>query len=381
VSSADSAAAPDLHEALFAQALAEARKGEGRTRPNPPVGAVIVRDGVVVGRGHHRAAGLPHAEVEAIRDAGEAALGADMYVTLEPHDHHGRTPPCTLAIIAAGIRRVFCGVEDPNPLVAGRGFATLRRHGVEVRTGLGGGEAAELIRPFARLIASGRPHVVLKAAASLDGKLATASGDSRWVSGPAARALVHAWRDSCDAVLVGAGTVRADDPQLTTRLEGPAVEGRTPRHPLRVVLSGRLDLPVDAALWDLSTAPTLVYASERGVASSPELAARLRDRGVEMVVLPGDASGRIAPTELLADLGRRGLCSLLVEGGAQLHAALWQAGVADELRLFLAPSIVGGDGISWLGPLGLERMYDAPRLKVVERRVVGDDLLLRALRG
>jgi diaminohydroxyphosphoribosylaminopyrimidine deaminase/5-amino-6-(5-phosphoribosylamino)uracil reductase len=358
------------HDARMSLALAEAEMGVGRTHPNPPVGAVLVRDGRVVGRGHHRLAGQPHAEVEAIRDAGPEAAGADLYVTLEPHDHQGRTPPCTLAIIAAGIRRVFIGALDPNPLVSGRGVERLRAAGLEVVTGVRQDAAEALIRPFARFITSGRPYVVLKAAATLDGKLAARTGDARWVSGEASRALVHRWRDECDAILVGGGTVRADAPALTTRLDAPVVDGRPPRHATRVVLSGRLDVPLDAPVFDATTAPTVVYTADAACAR----AERLRARGVTVVGVGG--ASFIDPATMLADLGRRGFTSLLVEGGPGVHAALWRAGLVDEVRLFIAPKVVGGEGLSWMGPLGVDRMADAWRLQDVRTTTVGGDLLV-----
>jgi diaminohydroxyphosphoribosylaminopyrimidine deaminase/5-amino-6-(5-phosphoribosylamino)uracil reductase len=363
------------HDAFLSLALAEAALGVGRTHPNPPVGALLVKDGRIVGRGHHRRAGLPHAEVEAIRDAGPEAAGADLYVTLEPHDHQGRTPPCTLAIIAAGIRRVFIGALDPNPLVSGRGVERLRGAGLEVVTGVRQEAAEALIRPFAKLILTGRPWVVLKAAATLDGKLATRTGDSRWVSGAASRALVHRWRDELDAVLVGGGTVRADDPELTTRLDAPAVDGRPPRHATRVVLSGRLDLPVSARVFDTTIAPTLVYSGD----DSSAAAERLRGRGVTVVGLGGGTT--IDPAAMLSDLGRRGFTSVLVEGGPAVHAALWRAGLVDEVRLFVAPKVVGGDGLSWMGALGTGRMADAGRLEDVRTTTVGEDLLVTGRPG
>ena len=363
-----------IHESYLALALAEARKGVGRTHPNPPVGAVIVRDGVVVGRGHHRRAGMPHAEVEAIRDAGERARGADIYVTLEPHDHQGRTPPCTRAIIDAGLKRVFVGTLDPNPLVSGKGVRTLLGAGLEVRTGLCAAQCEALIRPFSQLITSGRPLVVLKAATSLDGKLATRTGDSRWVSSPASRELVHLWRDELDAILVGAGTVRADDPLLTTRLAHP-IEGRRPRNPLRVVVSGRQNLPENAAILDASVAGTIIYAAG-------DVRPELTSRGAELVSLP-DAQDGVDFTALFADLARRGISSVLVEGGAAIHAALLSRQLVDEVRLFVAPKIVGADGLSWVGALGIETMAEAWQLRDLSVERVGDDLLVvgRPTRG
>lgn len=349
------------------RALAEARKGLGRTHPNPPVGAVIVRDGQIVAVGHHRKAGEPHAEVEAIQRAGDLARGADMYVTLEPCNHQGRTGPCSLAVLRAGLKRVFIGSIDPNPRVSGGGIERLRAGGAEVFSGVCGDDCDTLIRPFARHIRTGLPWVVLKAAASLDGRIATRTGDSRWVTGPEARRLVHVWRDEMDAVLVGAGTVRADEPLLTTRLDTPAVEGRTPRTPLRVVLSERLNLSPDAQLFDVSAGPVLVFTSTEG-----PVAERLRERGVEVLV------GHYDVTSVVRTLGQRGLTSVLVEGGGRVHRSFLRAGVADELRLFLAPKIVGGDGLGWVDALGLEHMRDAITLQGATCEPVGADLLITA---
>lgn len=361
-----------VHEALLREAIAEARRGLGRTHPNPAVGALVVKDGRIVGRGHHRRAGEPHAEVEALRDAGEAAKGADLYVTLEPHDHQGRTPPCTLAILAAGIRRVFAGSHDPNPKVSGRGFQRLRDGGVEVFSDVLGAECDALIVGFRQHILTGRPYVVLKAASSLDGRLATASGDSRWVSGEASRALVHRWRDELDAVLVGANTVLADDPLLTTRLPAP-LDGRVPRTPVRVVLDGALRIAPAAKVLDAGAGPVLVVTTVADEARHEPL----RAKGAEVVVLEG-AGGRIDPGVLLAELGRRGLTSLLVEGGGLVHAAFVEARAADELRLFLAPKVVGGDGLGWLGALGVRTMAEARGLVLDRVERVGGDLLLTA---
>jgi diaminohydroxyphosphoribosylaminopyrimidine deaminase/5-amino-6-(5-phosphoribosylamino)uracil reductase len=361
------------HETFFDLALAEAAKCVGRTHPNPPVGAVLVRDGVVVGRGHTRPAGGPHAEVEALREAGPRARGADMYVTLEPHDHLGRTPPCSVAMVEAGVGRVFLGSIDPNPLVSGRGVKRLENAGIPVRAGLRAEASAKLLQAFATHITTGLPFVVLKIAATLDGRIATKTGQSKWITGEPARALVHRWRDEFDAVLVGAGTVAADDPLLTTRLAQPAAEGRPPRNPVRVVMSTNLRLSASAQIFDTGAAPTLVYTRAEG----SEIAARLRARGVEVVGLPGEGP-RIDPRALAQDLGRRGFTSLLVEGGAEVHASLLKAGVVDEIRLFLAPKIIGGDGLGWIGALGVTEMADAVRLTGVQTERVGEDVLVTA---
>jgi diaminohydroxyphosphoribosylaminopyrimidine deaminase/5-amino-6-(5-phosphoribosylamino)uracil reductase len=344
-------------------ALEEAARGVGRTSPNPAVGAVLVRGGRVVGRGHHARAGGPHAEIVALRQAGAAAHGADLYTTLEPCDHFGRTPPCSVAVIEAGVRRVFIGSRDPNPLVNGKGTSRLRRAGVEVVAGPLRTECDALNAPWFRFIASSRPFVTLKVAATLDGRIATAGGDSRWVSGPAARAWVHRLRDQVDAVLVGRGTAQADDPRLTARRPGGAG-----RDPLRVVLDTELRLPATLRLFrQRSAARTLVLHAAR----------RERDLGPRVDLLRcARGPGGIDLGDALARLADRGVVHLLVEGGGAVAASLLFAGLVDRLALVLAPKVLGG-GISWSGGAGPARMADALRLRDLTVERLGDDLLLQ----
>jgi len=367
---------PDLPagaERWMREALAEALHAVGRTHPNPAVGAVVVRDGEIVGRGHTAPVGGPHAEVRAIADAGPRARGADLFTTLEPCDHYGRTPPCTEAILGAGVARVFAGSTDPNPLVDGRGVQRLRGVGLPVWTGLLAAETDALNRPFFKAMRSGLPWVTLKAAVSLDGKLATASGDSRWVTGEAARAQVHRLRNIVDAVLVGAGTVQADDPSLTARL--PEGGGRDP---LRVIVASTLQVSPARQLFHLqSTVPTMVvHAEEQGA----ERAAALRAAGAELLAVPG-RPGEVDLEALLRALLQRDVLHVLVEGGPRVFTAFVRAGLADELVLHLAPKLVGGDGLSWLGPLELDRMAGARPLRVESVRSLGEDLEIRALLG
>jgi len=343
-------------------ALREAEKGLGRTSPNPAVGAVLVKNGRVVARGHHARAGGPHAEVVALRRAGARARGADLYTTLEPCDHHGRTPPCSVAILEAGVRRAYVGSRDPNPLVNGRGLSRLRRGGVEVVVGVLASECDALNAHWFRFITARRPYVTLKAAVTLDGMLATRTGDSRWVSGPEARAWVHRLRDRVDAVLVGAGTARADDPRLTARL--PAGRGRDP---IRVVLDTDLSLPPRLALFHPdSPAPTLVaHASGRARRFGP---------GVELVACRRGPGG-VDLRDLLAKLAARGVTHLLVEGGAEVNARFLGAGLVDRLALFVAPRIAGG-GRSWVAGEGVARMAEALRLEELTVERIGADLLV-----
>jgi diaminohydroxyphosphoribosylaminopyrimidine deaminase/5-amino-6-(5-phosphoribosylamino)uracil reductase len=344
-------------------AIREAEKGLGRTSPNPAVGAVIVKGGRVVARGHHERAGGPHAEAAALSAAGKLARGADLYTTLEPCDHHGKTPPCSQAILAAGVRRVFVGSHDPNPVVDGKGISRLTAGGVEVVHDVLRRECDALNAHWFRFITAHRPFVTLKAAVSLDGKLATAGGDSRWVTGPEARAMVHRLRDRVDAVLVGAGTARADDPRLTARL--PSGAGRDP---LRVVLDTDLSLPASLRLFrQRSTARTLVAHASK----------RTRDLGPRVELLRcRRGRGGIDLADLLRRLAERGVTHLLVEGGAAVHGSFLRAGLVDRVVLFIAPRLVGGDGLGWVGGPGATRMADALRLSDVEVEEVGEDLLV-----
>ncbi len=345
----------------MALALLEAERGRGRTHPNPIVGALVARGGKVVACGHHARAGGAHAEVEALRRAGALARGADLFVTLEPCDHHGRTPPCTEAIIAAGPRRVVVGSIDPNPLVQGRGIKRLRAAGIEVETGLLRDQCVRANEQWFKFITRKMPWVQLKAAVTLDGKLATAAGDSRWVSGPEARALGHGLRNQLDAVLVGIGTALADDPRLTAR-------GRGQRNPVRVVVDSRARLPAKARM--LREPGTTIVACLRGADASALRGAeilRCRERGAQVDL-----------RDLLRRLAARGLTSVLVEGGAQIHGAFLRAGLWDELSLFVAPKLAGEGALSWAGFAGARSMKSALKLRLGPARRVGADLLVSA---
>ncbi|MGO9831684.1 MAG: bifunctional diaminohydroxyphosphoribosylaminopyrimidine deaminase/5-amino-6-(5-phosphoribosylamino)uracil reductase RibD [Myxococcaceae bacterium] len=361
---------PASAERFMREALAEARRGLGRTHPNPCVGAVVVWQGRVVGRGHHAQAGAPHAEVEALAQAGALARGADLYTTLEPCDHWGRTPPCSRAILDAGVAHVVSASADPNPLVNGKGLLRLREAGVRVTTGVLQAEADALNRPFFKAMRSGLPLVTLKAAVTLDGKLATASGHARWVSGEEARADAHRLRNLVDAVLVGAGTVRADNPQLTTRLEGG--EGR---NPLRVVLDTEGTLPLSAHLFHQpDTHRTVVLSAEDKATLS---AARLGPTGARVWGLPRGPGG-LQLKAALQRLAEEGALHLLVEGGARLFASLLAERLPDALVLYLAPKLLGADALSFIGPLGLREMGDAVHLEVEEVTRLGGDVRLQA---
>jgi len=359
------------------RALALAALGEGRTRPNPPVGAVVVRDGVVVGEGFHAQAGAPHGEAMALSAAGDLARGGTLYVTLEPCHHHGLTPPCTRSILAAGIARVVAAAPDRNPRVAGGGLAALRQAGVAVALGTCAEEAEALIAPFARHAATGRPLVTAKYAMTLDGRIASRGGDARWISGPAARRRAHELRDVADAVLVGAGTVRADDPRLTARGVG---QGRAPRQPLRVVLDSQGTLPETARVFAPELPGRTVVAT---VGAAATHAARLEARGVEVVRLPAAPDGRVALPALLEWLGTRDIMALLVEGGSEVLGAFFSASLVDRVVAFVAPKIVGGAGAP--GPVGgaggAMRMAEAVLLGDVRTERVGADLMVTGTVG
>lgn len=349
------------------EAIRLARRGLGRTSPNPPVGAVVVVAGRIVGRGFHRRAGAPHGEAAALQDAGSRAKGGTLYVTLEPCNHQGRTPPCTEAVLASGVKRVVVGVRDPNPRVKGGGLERLSGRGVRVDVGIEERRCAELIRAFAKHSRTGMPFVTLKLAASLDGRIATATGASRWITGEPARRMVHRLRNEIDAVMVGAGTVRADDPALTCRLRGG-------RDPLRVIVSGRFRLPLAAqVLTGAAAARTLVVTATR----KPLVARVLQARGVTVLVQQS-AKGVLSLRRVLAALGRKGIASVLIEGGAELAAAALRADVVDELLCFYAPKLIGGDGRSLLASLGVRDLLNAIALRHLRVQRVGSDLLLRA---
>lgn len=353
------------------RALELAERGRGRVSPNPMVGCVLVRDGVVVGEGWHERAGAPHAEVVALSAAGEAARGATAYVTLEPCDHTGRTGPCTQALLDSGVARVVVAALDPNPLVNGRGVQRLRSHGVAVDVGLLEGEARAQNEVFNTVHALRRPYVLYKTAMSLDGKIAVRTGRSRWITGPDSRRRVHQWRDEFDAVAVGVNTVLLDDPQLTAR--EPA--GRTP---LKVVFDSVARTPPKAQLFAPDAAGAearvLVYcatqAPERRVAA-------LRETGAEVVCLEA-ARGRPGVAGALADLLRRGVTSVLLEGGGTLAWDFFESGCVDRVAWFIAPKLLGGTAAGPLGGMGVASVDEAFRLEDVTTERLGDDLLVTA---
>ena len=349
------------HE-FMARALRLAERGLFTTTPNPRVGCVLVKDGVVIGEGWHERAGEAHAEIHALRAAGASAREATAYVTLEPCSHFGRTPPCAEALIEAGVTRVVAAMQDPNPQVAGRGLARLAAAGISVANGLLEVEARELNVGFVARMTRMRPWTRVKLAASLDGKTALNNGRSQWLTGPAARKDGHRWRARACAIVTGIGTVLADDPQFNVR------EVDTPRQPLKVVVDSRLELGVQARLFDGGGLVLVATAS----AENPHAGA-LRERGAEILCL-ADASGRVDLAVLWEELARRGLNEVHVEGGARLSGALLAAGLVDELLIYLAPCVVGDVAKGLFALPALESLDDKKRLSLVDVRRIGDDI-------
>lgn len=356
-------------EHFMHMALELALQGRGYTSPNPMVGAVVVRNGAVVGRGYHQVPGGPHAEVHAIDAAGAEAQGATLYVTLEPCNHTGRTPPCTVKILGAGIQRVVIGMKDPNPHVTGGGAEFLKSRGIDVRLGVCEEEARKLNEAFVKYIRTGRPFVTAKCAATLDGRMATRTRDSKWITGETARAFVHELRHAADAILVGVGTIAADDPLLTARLSD-----RRPKDPIRVILDTHLRIaPAARVLNHTSAADTWVVAG-RGV--SAESKDRVVRKGVR-VIEAETRDGRVDMGPLMAQLGAMGVTQILIEGGSRVFASAFQAGIVDKVRFFFAPLILGGDdGVPVCTGAGAEWIKDGIRLDRVATRRFGDDVMI-----
>lgn len=351
----------------MALALALASRGLGNVWPNPAVGCVIVRDGRIVGRGWTQPGGRPHAERRALDQAGGAARGATAYVTLEPCSHHGQTPPCSEALIAAGVARVVSAHEDPDPRVAGRGHAMLRAAGVVVETGVMEVEARALQAGFLSRITAGRPWVALKLAASFDGRIALGNGESQWITSPEARARVHALRARFDAVMVGGGTARADDPLLTVRSFRPV------RPPVRVVAAAHLGLPKGRLAGSLAEAPLWLFHGPHAPGTERDWWAA---QGAEVIEVP-ERDNRLDPEAMLQALGARGLTRVFCEGGGAFAAGLMRAGLVDELIGFSAGVVLGGDARAAIGPMMLDRLAQAPRFHLQSVETIGGDVLSR----
>jgi diaminohydroxyphosphoribosylaminopyrimidine deaminase/5-amino-6-(5-phosphoribosylamino)uracil reductase len=354
-------------EGFMRRALRLARKGEGRVSPNPMVGAVIVRDGRIIAEGYHRRYGENHAEINAIANATEPVAGATFYITLEPCSHHGKTPPCVEALIASRPGRVVVGTIDPNPLVSGRGIAALQRHGIETNTGVLEEACQRQNEVFFKYIRTGVPFVTLKFALTLDGRIATAAGHSRWISSPPSLRFAHRLRRAHDAILVGAGTVLKDNPELTCRL----VRGE---NPLRVVVDSHLRTSPDASVFDVRRSPTIVAMTRKAPVERRRL---FEQKGIEVLELGEDEGGHIDLQGLLKLLGQRKIASLLVEGGAGVNTSFLRENLVDRLIAVIAPKIVG-TGINAVGDLGIRQMENALRLSFERITRSGDDLILEA---
>ncbi|GBC59686.1 riboflavin biosynthesis protein RibD [Desulfonema ishimotonii] len=357
----------DTHYMRTALGLAE--KGAGYTSPNPMVGAVVVRDGHIVGRGWHEAVGGPHAEVNALEDAGPLADGATLYVTLEPCNHTGRTPPCTQKILESGVRRVVVAMDDPNPEVKGGGNDCLKNRGVAVTTGVCEAEARRLNESFIKYVKTRRPFVVLKCAATLDGSIATRTGDARWVSGEASRAFVHQLRHRMDGIMVGIGTVISDNPSLTTRLDsGKGLD------PTRIILDSKLSIPEDAKVLRLESGADTVLVTGEAVSDTKK--AVLRNKGIRVISAPL-RDGGINLDLLMNRLGYIGITSLLIEGGSRVIASALQARIVDKIMFFYAPKILGGDdGIPICRGAGPKLMRQCIPIRDMNVRQFGEDIMV-----
>lgn len=356
----------DLH--FMRLALKEAKRGLGRTSPNPCVGAVIVKDGRIIAKGYHKKAGTPHAEVNAIRQTTESVVGATIYVTLEPCNHTGKTPPCTHAIVEGGISRVVVGMKDPNPLVNGTGIAFLESCGVTVASGFLEKECREMNVAFIKHITTGLPWVIMKAGVSLDGRLNYQRGKSGWITGPESVLEAHKLRNRVDAILVGGQTITIDNPSLTTRLpRGQSTD------PVRIIVDSQLSTPLNAQVYNLdSPAPTWVFHSEDAL---PAKIADFQGRGIRLFPIPRKNRG-LDLLEILKNMGKEGLCSVMVEGGARLHGAFLNAQLFDYANLFYAPLFAGDRGVGLAEGLQVQDQHNAPKLVAPRYKKLGADILI-----
>ncbi len=354
-------------ENYMRMALELAKKGAGHVNPNPLVGAVIVKDGRIIGQGFHEAYGQPHAEVNAINSCAESTGGADIYVTLEPCCHYGKNPPCTDAVIRGGFKRVFVGSSDPNPLVAGKGVQILRDHGIEVTTGVLKEECDEINQHFFHYIQTKKPFVIMKYAMTLDGKIATYSGKSQWITGEAARRRVHEDRNKYASIMVGVGTVIADDPQLTCRIENG-------RNPIRIICDSNLRTPLDSQIARTAKEIRTIIATASPDGEKKKL---YIDKGFEIIETPLK-DGHINLEFLMEKLGEMAIDSLILEGGAVLNYSALESGIVNKVHAYIAPKIFGGTGKSPVSGMGVESPDDAYMLTPPKITVIGDDILLES---
>lgn len=352
-------------------ALGLAKKGEGMVNPNPLVGAVVVKDGEIIGKGYHKFYGGPHAEVYALEEAAEKAVGADIYVTLEPCSHYGKTPPCVEAIVRSGIKRVIISMQDPNPLVAGRGISFLRDKGIEVITGVLENEAKKLNEIFIKYITKNIPFIILKTAMTLDGKISTYTGESKWISGEESREYVHKIRNKVMGIMVGIGTVLADNPLLTTRLK----EGRG-KSPKAIVIDSKLRIPTESKILEtLNEREIIIACTEEFNIEKKNI---LEEKGVKVIITPKDKNNKVDLIYLTKELGKMGIDSILLEGGGELNFAAVNSKVVDKILCFIAPKIVGGRNAKTpIEGQGIEKMDEAIRVQNITYKVIGNDLLLQ----
>jgi diaminohydroxyphosphoribosylaminopyrimidine deaminase/5-amino-6-(5-phosphoribosylamino)uracil reductase len=356
-------------ESYMKRAIELALLAQGRTSPNPIVGAVIVKDGKVIGEGYHHRAGTPHAEINALKEAGDLAKGATIYVTLEPCSHYGKTPPCANALVEVGVKRVVAAVLDPNPLVRGRGMEILKQASIETTVGICENQAKSINEFFFKHITTGMPFVTLKMAMTLDGKVATKNGDSKWISNEQSRSFVHELRNIYDAVMVGIGTVLKDDPRLNTRL------GRMDtRNPVRVIIDGGIDLPLDSYIAKSAYSQTTILLCAAGTLNNK--AEKLADKGIKIIEVEG-TKDQISLEAVLKSLVKMNICSVLVEGGPEINGYLLEHKLADKIYWFIAPKLAGGrQAPSPVGGYGVEYMSDSCRVKNLELQRFGEDIMV-----
>jgi diaminohydroxyphosphoribosylaminopyrimidine deaminase / 5-amino-6-(5-phosphoribosylamino)uracil reductase len=361
----------NLHEKYMSLAISLAKKAEGMTSPNPLVGALLVKKGKIIGKGYHKKAGLPHAEIEAFKDAERNKMdirGSTLYVTLEPCCHtEKKTPPCTGAILESGIREVIVGTLDPNPRVSGNGVRTLRHKGVKVMTGVLEEDARELNEAYNKYIAAGTPFVTLKLAATLDGKIATHKGDSKWIGSEAQRKMAHRLRSKADAVMVGVGTILKDDPSLNVRLNK-----RTVRQPVPVVVDPKLRTPVKSNIFSIHERVIIVT----GRSHDPVKRKRLEQRGATVMEVGLRRNGLLDLTELARELGRSEIMSVLIEGGSATAAQSLKSGIVDKVVFFYAPKMIGADGLSMVGDLGISAITDGLLISNLKIKKFGDEFMI-----
>ncbi|MFC1590659.1 bifunctional diaminohydroxyphosphoribosylaminopyrimidine deaminase/5-amino-6-(5-phosphoribosylamino)uracil reductase RibD [Candidatus Omnitrophota bacterium] len=359
-----------LDEKFMEIAIGLAKEAEGRTSPNPIVGAVVVKNKRIVGKGYHKMAGLPHAEKTALRQAKDKAKGADLYVTLEPCDHYGRTPPCTDSIIESGVRRVVIGMLDPNPVNSGRGMSALRKNRIKTTVGTLEAKVRAINKPYIKSITTGRPYVTLKVAQTLDGKIAARSGDSKWISGEYSRRSVHELRSKVDAVMVGVNTILKDDPLLTVRIPGLTLK----KPPARIIVDSTLKTPLQSNIIKASgKAPVIIATTKK---AGTRRMAEYRKKGAEIIVVDGK-NGRVDLPQLLKRIAQKGINHILVEGGGELIAGILKEGLADHVKVFIAPKIIGGkDSPTSVGGRGIGKVKDALLVRNAKIANSGEDFMI-----